>query len=149
MSAKEEIRELNHRYASAVGRRDEAAWADTWDDNAVWELGKGRQVEGKAAIVDLWNKAMDGFVAVVQNGVDGMCNLDEDAGTGTGRQSIIEHWHRANGDRGVLLAYYDDKYVRTDGRWLFASRELIVHYSGPPDLSAPFQNAWGQEVGKD
>ena len=27
-----------------------------------------------------------------------------------------------------------------DGVWLFASRALVVHYQGPPDLSAPFLN---------
>lgn len=140
----EEIRQLNHQYAAAVGRRDETAWAATWDDNAKWELGKGRTVDGKEAIVKLWNSAMDGFNAVVQNVVDGMCELDEEAGTGTGRQAIMENWQRANGDVGILLAYYDDSYVRTDGKWLFASRELVVHYSGPPDLSGTFLNAWGE-----
>ncbi len=142
--SRDDIEDLQHRYASAVGRRDEASWASTWDANATWELGKGRSVEGREAILALWNSAMDGFNAVVQNVVDGTCELDEDAGTGTGRFSIIEHWNRANGDRGILLAYYDDKYVRTDGQWLFASRELIVQYSGPPDLSGTFHNAWGE-----
>ena len=114
----------------------------TWAPDAVWELGRGHRVEGREAIVGLWNSAMDGFAAVVQNVVNGTYELDEAAGSGTGRWYVIEHWQRADESRGMLLAYYDDRYVRTDDGWSFASRELVVQYAGPPDLSAPFQNAW-------
>jgi ketosteroid isomerase-like protein len=136
------IEDLVHRYADAVVHRDEARWAATWAPDAVWELGRGRRVEGREAIVQLWNSAMDGFAAVVQNVVNGTYSLDDDAGTGTGRWYILEHWQRADDSRGILLAHYDDAYTRTEDGWSFASRELIVHYGGPPDLSAPFQNAW-------
>jgi hypothetical protein len=84
---------------------------------------------------------MDGFAAVVQNVVNGTAALDSAAGTGTGRWYIMEHWQRADDSRGILLAHYDDRYTRVDDTWLFASRELVVHYGGPADLSAPFQNA--------
>ena len=47
-----------------------------------------------------------------------------------------------DGSTGILLAYYDDLYTRVDGEWLLASRELVIQYGGPQDLSAPFQNAW-------
>lgn len=136
------ITDLTHTYADAVVRRDADQWAGTWALDAVWELGKGRRVEGREAILGLWNGAMDGFKAVVQNVVNSTATLDEEAGTGTGRCYIIEHWCRADDSRGMLLAYYDDAYVRVDGQWLFASRELVIQYGGPQDLSADFQNAW-------
>jgi hypothetical protein len=136
------IEDLVHRYADAVVRRDPEQWSSTWSTDAVWELGKGRRVEGREAILGLWNSAMDGFRAVVQNVVNGTVDLDDAAGTGTGRWYIIEHWHRADDSRGILLAYYDDRYVHVDGDWLFASRELVVQYGGPPDLSGNFLNAW-------
>ena len=136
------IEDLVHRYADAVVHRDEAQWGATWAPDAIWELGKGRRVEGREAIVGLWNSAMDGFKAVVQNVVNGTYELDESAGTGSGRWYIIEHWMRPDETRGMLLAYYDDRYTRVDGDWYFASRDLVIQYGGPPDLSAPFQNAW-------
>jgi hypothetical protein len=74
--------------------------------------------------------------------VNGTATTDDSAGTGTGRWYVHEHWHRANDERGILLAYYDDTYIRVDGQWLFASRELTIQYGGPPDLSGMFQNAW-------
>ena len=30
----------------------------------------------------------------------------------------------------------------TEGKWLFSSRELTIHYGGAPDLSGTFNNAW-------
>jgi len=136
------IDDLLHAYADAVVRRDADQWISTWATDAVWELGKGRRVEGADAILSLWNSAMDGFTAVIQNVVNRTADLEEAAGTGSGRCYIIEHWCRADDSRGLLLAYYDDLYVRRDGGWQFASRELVVQYAGPPDLSAPFLNAW-------
>ncbi len=137
-----EIHDLVHRYADAVVHRNPEQWAATWADDAVWELGKGRRVEGRDAILALWNSAMDGFKAVIQNVVNGTAELDEAAGTGSGRWYIHEHWHRASDERGILLAYYDDTYTRIDGDWRFASRELTIQYGGPPDLSGTFNNAW-------
>ncbi|MGB8859964.1 MAG: nuclear transport factor 2 family protein [Ilumatobacteraceae bacterium] len=135
------IEDLVHSYADAVVRRDAQQWAATWAEDAVWELGKGRRVEGRDNIVALWTSAMNGFAAVVQNVVNGTATLDLEAGSGDGRWYIIEHWQRADDTRGILLAYYDDTYVRVDSKWLFAGRELVVQYGGPPNLSAPFQNA--------
>ena len=140
--SRDAIQDLVHHYADAVVHRDADQWAGTWAPDAVWELGKGRRVEGREAILGLWNSAMDGFKAVVQNVVNGTASLDESAGTGSGRWYIIEHWQRADDSTGILLAYYDDRYVRVDGSWMFASRELVIQYGGPADLSAPFQNAW-------
>jgi uncharacterized protein (TIGR02246 family) len=136
--SRDAIEDLVHAYSDAVVRRDTAQWASTWAADAVWELGKGRRVEGRDAIVALWTGAMDGFVAVVQNVVNGTAVLDDAAGTGNGRWYIIEHFQRVDDNRGILLAYYDDTYVRVDGAWLFASRELVINYGGPPDLSGSF-----------
>ncbi len=136
------ISDLVHEYADAVVHRDADQWAGTWAHDAVWELGKGRRVEGRPAILELWNSAMDGFKAVVQNVVNNVAAVDDDAGSGTGRCYIQESWWRADDSKGILLAYYDDSYTRVDGDWLFASRELVIQYGGPQDLSADFQNAW-------
>ncbi len=136
------IDDLVHAYADAVVHRDPEQWASTWAPDAVWDFGRGRRVEGVDAILAMWNSAMDGFKAVVQSVVNRSADLDEEHGTGSGRCYIIEHWCRADDSRGISLAHYDDRYVRTGDGWKFASRELVIHYSGPPDLSAPFLNAW-------
>ena len=134
----ESIAGLVHRYADAVVRRDQNQWASTWAETAKWHLGPGRSVEGRKAIVELWAQAMGGFAAVVQMVNNGEVHVEGD--TATGRWYINEHFCRSNGVVGILLAYYDDTYVKVDGHWFFASRALVPQYQGPPDLSAPFLN---------
>lgn len=135
---REAIGGLVHRYADAVVRRDQEQWASTWSNDAKWHLGPAMSVEGRDAIVGLWVKAMGGFAAVVQTVNNGEVHVDGD--TATGRWYINEHFCRADGLTGILLAYYDDTYVKVDGNWLFASRALVAQYQGAPDLSAPFLN---------
>lgn len=138
---RDKIAGLVHRYADAVVRRDAEQWAACWADDGRWSLGAGREVTGRAAIVDLWNRAMGTLEAVVQNVYNGDVEIDGDRGNG--RWYVQEHFRTAGGDAGILLAHYDDTYTAVDGRWQFASRALTIHYQGPPDLSAPFLNAAG------
>lgn len=139
-TARESIAALVHRYSDAVVHRDAAQWGSCWAQDAKWHLGPGRSVEGRPAIVDLWVKAMGGMAAVVQMVNNGAVQFEGDGYAATGRWYINEHYVRTNGTTGLLLAHYDDTYVAADGEWLFASRTLVPHYQGPPDLSAPFLN---------
>ncbi|MBG01483.1 MAG: hypothetical protein CL470_04355 [Acidimicrobiaceae bacterium] len=133
-----EIAMLVHRYADAVIHRNGEQWASTWVSDAVWDLGGGRLVDGLDSIKELWYGAMKGFEATVQTVLNGGVDVDPSGNTASGRWYIQEHVVRANGDRGVLLAHYDDEYVRTDDGWKFSRRFLQPHYSGPYDLSADF-----------
>jgi len=132
------ISNLVHDYADAVVCRNGERWAATWDEAGVWDLGGGFEVEGRDAIYDLWKGAMGGFEMVIQTVLNGRADLDEATGRGHGRQYIQEHFERAKGEFGIMLAYYDDEYVRRGDRWLFASRKLVPLYQGLPDLSGTF-----------
>ena len=143
------IQTLVHRYADAVVHRDATQWGRCWAHDARWDLGRGRLVEGRTAIVDLWLSAMGGFAAVVQtvqNGQAWPTDATGDEGAGgsrraAGRWYISERFARADGTRGILLAHYEDSYVRSDDQgWQFASRSLQPHYMGAPDLSGEFTN---------
>jgi ketosteroid isomerase-like protein len=135
------IRRLVHRYADAVVRRDAAAWASCWAERSSWDLGRGRNPDGKEQIVALWRQAMGGMAAVVQMVHNGAADATDEPDRATGRWYIDERYRRADGTDGILLAHYDDEYVReADGEWRFARRALVAHYSGPPDLSADFHN---------
>lgn len=134
------IQRLVNRYADAVVHRSAPQWGSCWADDAVWDLGGGRLVEGKDAISKLWFGAMTGFAAVVQtvhNG-DAWCGASPDEAVG--RWAISERFRRTDGRSGILLAHYDDTYRKVEGRWLFARRFLQVHYGGPADLSGDFTN---------
>jgi hypothetical protein len=129
-----------HRYADAVVHRDAKAWGATWDEDAEWQLGPGREVQGRDAIVELWLKAVAGFAAICQYVMNGEAVGGDEPGTATGRYYIREWFQRANGEVGILIAHYDDAYVRIGDTWRFKSRKLVVHYQGPPDLSGEFRS---------
>lgn len=136
------INRLMNRYSDAVVHRNGVQWASCWADSAVWDLGGGRLVEGKEAIVKLWYAAMGGMTAVVQHVHNGDAwyeggSLDR----AFGRWAISERFLTANGARGVLLAEYHDGFVQENGQWLFARRLLKPHYQGPADLSGDFRNS--------
>ena len=134
-----EIAMLVHKYADAVVHRNGEQWSSTWSEDAVWDLGGGRLVEGLDAIKKLWYGAMTGFEATVQTVLNGGVDVDPSGDTASGRWYIQEQVVRSNGDRGILLAHYDDQYVKTTEGWKFSRRFLQSHYSGPQDLSGEFQ----------
>lgn len=136
------VQRLIHRYCDAVVHRDADLWANCWADEARWDLGRGRLVEGKEAIVSLWRSAMAGMVAVVQMAHNGDAwHTDEDLDRASGKWYIDERMHRTSGETGILLAHYDDDYVRdASNGWQFSRRFLQPHYQGAADLSAPFLN---------
>lgn len=144
-SLRDDIADLVHRYADAVVHRDGDQWGATWAPDAVWNLGRGRRVEGRDAIVTLWHQAMGGFAAVVQMVANGAVRAEASDDQGreraSGRWYIFENFQRVDGTPGILLAYYDDTYVKVDGGWCFASRELRPQYQGAPGLTNPFLNA--------
>lgn len=132
------IRELVHRSADAVCRRDAEGWGATWAPDGTWDLGGGA-VEGRDAVVASWVEAMRSFDAVVQTVLNGFATCTGDRGTG--RWYLQEHLQYAGGEPGMLLAAYDDEYARDADGWRFRTRRLTPYYLGPPDLTGRFMNA--------
>jgi ketosteroid isomerase-like protein len=139
-SERDHIAELAHAYADAVARRDATGWGATWATDARWVLGADRNVVGREAIVALWLTSMAKYRVVIQRVLNGHVDFAGDGMHASGRWHIQEHFRRADGVAGILLAHYDDTYVKVEGTWLFASRALVRYYGGPPDLSIPFEN---------
>jgi ketosteroid isomerase-like protein len=135
------ISRLVHRYADAVAHRDGDQWASCWAEDATWDLGRGRLVEGRDAIVSLWHEAMGGMAAVVQMAHNGDVEAGADGDHATGRWYIDERFRRADGTNQILLAHYEDAYVRTADGWRFSRRELRPLYVGAPDLTGDFLDA--------
>ncbi len=134
---REQLFDLVHRYSDAVTRYDAVQWTATWAPDATWDLGKGRAFAGLEEIVSFWHTAMAGLHIVVQMVHNGTVSVTG-ADTATGRWYVSENLERSSGERGILLAWYDDSYVRIDNQWRFARRALTRLYGGAPDLSAGF-----------
>jgi hypothetical protein len=135
--ARSAIGDLVHRYSDGVTRRDGIQWSSCWAEDASWTLRSDRIAVGRDAIVEMWSRAMatlDGVVQIVLNGA--VCV--EGPMAARGRWYICEYLRPVAGAPSMLLAHYDDTYLRPDDGWLFASRTLVPHYQGPPDLSGTF-----------
>ncbi len=134
----ERIEDLVHAYSDAVTRKDTPQLRETWDPNAVWELRPGHPVEGIDAIVGLFEAAIASLEHVIQVVYNGAHQIDASGSSATGRHYVQEFFERKTGERGTLLAYYDDAYTLQDGGWRFTSRRLVLLYAGPGDLSGSF-----------
>jgi len=119
------LRQLVARYCDAFVRADEHAFASTWADDAVWSIGE-KPVIGKPAIVADWAERMTRFAWAVQSAPLMVFEVDERAGTGTGRVTVQERFKHRSGRVGGLLGTYHDVYVRQGRDWLFAERRLEI-----------------------
>ncbi len=116
------IRDLHDRYADAVQRADAGAWGALWAEDARWDL-MGTVVEGRAAIVALWQQAMAGFSFVGFFSQAGAIRVTGDRAEG--RVWTHELLVGAEGERRPL-GRYDDVCVRRGGRWLFLERRFSL-----------------------
>jgi len=123
MTDVEQIQDLVARYADAVCRRDQEAWAATWAEDALWQLPGAPETRGRDNIVALWVGAMANFPFVAQLVYNSTVSVDGDSATG--RMYITEQMTVADGSERSSIGVYQDRFVRTDGGWLFAER----HYS--------------------
>ncbi len=125
------IRGLIEAYADAVFRFDADAWAETWAEDAVWDL-MGTRVEGRAAIVALWRQAMSAFDAVAFTAMPGALTITGDRAQG--RSYTTETLKPKAGGLRRVNGAYEDSFVKRDGRWLFASRAFRIVIDDAQDV---------------
>jgi uncharacterized protein (TIGR02246 family) len=118
------LRQLVSHYCDAVVRKDDAAFAALWTTDGVWDLGE--PIAGRDAISELFTKVMRGFTWLVQTAPNAVFEVDEAAGSATGRVTVMEQFKKARGGPGTLVGVYHDRYVRQQGVWHFAERRLEV-----------------------
>jgi uncharacterized protein (TIGR02246 family) len=117
------IHALIAAYGDAVSRRDGAAWGATWADDARWVL-MGHEVQGRAAIVALWEGAMARFDAVSFLAAPGPISVEGDRATA--RTQTQEVLRALDGSVRRVAGIYDDIFVRSIDGWRFASRDFSV-----------------------
>lgn len=113
------IRELNEVYGDGVVRNDPETWGSVWTEDAEWDF-MGMELSGRAAIVELWNKAMSNFDAVSFQCVPAAIEVDGDRATA--RCQTQEVLKGKDGTTRMLGGLYTDELVKRDGAWLYSKR---------------------------
>jgi uncharacterized protein (TIGR02246 family) len=122
------IRELHETYADAVVRHSAEDWAKVWTQDAHWDL-MGMAVDGRDAIVELWNGAMSALDGVSFHCVPCMIAVDGDRATG--RCQTQEFMKFKDGNTRAVGGLYEDEMVKIDGRWFYTKRvfRIIAEYN--------------------
>jgi uncharacterized protein (TIGR02246 family) len=119
------LRQLINRFCDAMMRADAATFVATFDPDGVWTLA-GKPVIGAAAIREAFERMVQAVDWIVQSAPQMVIEVDERAGTGTGRVMIQERFRRRNSRAVSVIGTYHDGYVRRAGQWRFAERRLEI-----------------------
>lgn len=117
------IRELLETYADATYRCDEPVWASLWTEDATWtfphipELGT---IRGKERLVELWRGSGVAYPNISVGLSPGMIHVIGD--TAVGRFYVSEIYEGGDGRAVHGRPYYEDSYVKRDGRWFIRTR---------------------------
>jgi uncharacterized protein (TIGR02246 family) len=117
------IRELNDMYLDAVLRFDPKDWGATWAEDAHWDL-MGHAVDGRDAIVAMWQGAMGGLEAVCM-----MCtpvSIEVDGDKAVSRAVTQEFLKPKDGPTRAVGGAYDDELAKIDGKWVFTKRSFRI-----------------------
>lgn len=133
------IRELIDAYAHDADRKQSAAQAALFTDDAVVEVymsepGKDSQpvqvLRGREAIQAGFGDALKPYPVTMHFNGQSTVQIDGDQATNES-YTLAHHFFTEGGKRMVLvmgIRYYDT-IVRQDGRWRFAERKLIIDWT--------------------
>src|SRR6201992_876192 len=127
------IRELVDAYAHCADRRDAAGQKSLFTDDThfvVYMDGQGSEptqvLDGREALTPVF-AALNAYQATMH--FNGQSTVEISAERATGESyCIAHHLFTEAGERRLMVAWlrYRDAFVKRDGSWRFAQRELYV-----------------------
>ena len=130
------IRELVDAYAHCADRRDAEGQKSLFTEDThfvVYMDGQDSEptqvLDGREALTPVFDDLNRYQVTMHFNGQNTVA-LDGDRATGES-YSIAHHLFTDNGERKLMIAWlrYGDTFVKLDGAWLFAERNLYVDWT--------------------
>lgn len=116
------LRRLISRWCDAAVRLDAGDCAECFTEDGVWNIAK--PLVGRDKIRTTMARILKELDYAVQLAPNAVFEVDEAAGTGTGRVTIHETLQRKKGQPETILGVYHDRYQRVGGQWLFAERRM-------------------------
>ena len=137
LEAKDEIRELRHRYHACINEGDIDAIVDLFTADASLDFGYLGRTRGRAKIAQFFG-ALPDLLPFIKQFIHNHTVILEgpDRGTGT---SYMEAKTVSGGTAYVVCGRYDDAYTRTDDGWRFTEMNF------EPYFSVPFDEGWASE----
>lgn len=120
-----EIRELLETFAVGAMHIDADIWGSTWAENGSWKLpSMSEPAVGKANLVATFKEKMAyvDYMSMISFPADLVIEGDKAKGKAYCRELI----YTKTGEQKVVVGYFNDQYVKQDGRWVFLSREYQV-----------------------
>jgi len=135
------LRDLLHRYADAVTRRDSAEVASLFTEDAEWLVGGYGQPSGQREIAAFLDGLLEDWTTIVHALLSGRVHLHPtEHDRATGRWYISEFGKRADGSDVCFAGVYHDDYARVGGLWRFARRryDSLFRRVGQEVTTSPF-----------
>jgi ketosteroid isomerase-like protein len=130
------IRELVDAYAHCADRRDADRQKSLFTEDThfvVYMDGQGSQptqvLDGREALTPVFDD-LNRYQATMHFNGQSTIALDADSATGES-YCIAHHLFTENGERKLMVAWlrYRDTFVKIDGAWRFAERNLYVDWT--------------------
>ena len=130
------IRELVDAYAHCADRRDAEGRKSLFTEDTrfvVYMDGQGSEptqvLDGREALTPVFDD-LNRYQATMHFNGQSTIALEGDRATGESH-CIAHHLFTDNGERKLMVAWlrYADIFVKVDGRWLFAERNLYVDWT--------------------
>jgi len=135
------LRDLVHRYADAVSRRDSVAVAECFAADGVWSVGGYGEPRGRDEIVAFLDGLLGSWDVIVHALLSGRVHLDPtDRRRATGRWYISEFGRRTDGTEVFFAGVYHDVYGRDGDGWRFRHRryDSMFRRVGDALTTSPF-----------
>lgn len=125
---KVEIQELTARYANAMDDTDLDSWMSTWDSNGLWKGGLG-EFQGSDKLRELFAALGDR----IKNRRHVMTNfVIQGDGQEAQQRCYMLVYDRVNEPRLIASGVYTDRLIKSDGRWKFLERRVVLDPSFKP-----------------
>ena len=130
------IRELFDAYAHCADRRDAEGQKALFTEDTHFVVYMGGQsseptqeLDGREALTPVFDD-LNRYQATMHFNGQSTIALDGDWATGES-YCIAHHLFTDNGERKLMVAFlrYGDTFVKRDGTWLFAARNLYVDWT--------------------
>jgi hypothetical protein len=122
------LRKLAELYAQGADRRDKTVWASIITADCVID-GPGFRMDGRDQILGGIDILGQMFVMTQHRVHNQVVTIDGDRAKGE-TYCVADHLSKENGKTNILVwnIRYQDTWRREEGRWLFASRTLVIDW---------------------